>query len=93
MKRLYRLTRIPGMSSGQARPFEGIEFLVFFMGAHFVNTFAQNKVKHTLFNCSSIYVDVLKSVSQIVTGQTHLTPVQHSDSVFFLETDRLFEGL
>jgi hypothetical protein len=39
MKRLYRLTRIPGMSSGQARPFDGVEFLVFFIKANPVNTY------------------------------------------------------
>jgi hypothetical protein len=31
MKRLYRLTRIPGMSSGQTKSFDGVKFLVFFM--------------------------------------------------------------
>jgi hypothetical protein len=45
MKRLYRLTRIPGMSSGQARPVDGVEFLIFFMEAHplktYLNMYAQ----------------------------------------------------
>jgi hypothetical protein len=45
MKRLYRLTRIPGMSFGQARSFDGVEILVLFMEAHpletYLNMYAQ----------------------------------------------------
>jgi hypothetical protein len=42
---LYRLTRIPGMSFGQARSFDGVEILVLFMEAHpletYLNMYAQ----------------------------------------------------
>ena len=46
-----------------------------------------NYAKYPLYNCSNESANILKNESQIVTGQTHLTPVQHGDSVFFLETD------